>query len=229
MQLLLLRHAESEGNATGEYSGDSHDSLSKEGIRQATQLASRLAGLGIDTVISSPLQRALYTIAPYLQNSRIEAEIWPELAEACWQKTRNPSSLSWPSEPAEIPEDIEDYFSFRDGKAVRPSGSETFGQGLYRVNAAVTLTTSAFGKEDATVLAVTHGHAINEFLNFALKTAQPVHFGHDNCGITRLTYEDQRWSVQYINRPASSFAAAAGASTRKKAKKAAKKTTRKRT
>jgi broad specificity phosphatase PhoE len=200
MHLLLLRHAESAGNASGDYSTDMHDQLSSAGERQAAALPQHLSGISIDTVLCSPLERALQTAAPLLEATRMTATVWPELAEACWQP-RSPTSLSWPSEPMNLPEDIEELFEFRDGKAVRPAATETFGQGLYRVLSARSLIEESFRKTDLCVLAITHGYVISEMLNAILKTSEHVFFPTDNCGVASLRYNDRTWTIDFVNRP----------------------------
>lgn len=61
--LTLLRHAQSEGNAQGVLQGQSDFPLSEIGLQQAEALAQRWSRERIcfDTIISSPLKRALQT------------------------------------------------------------------------------------------------------------------------------------------------------------------------
>ena len=62
-RITFLRHAESEGNATGKLQGQSDVPLTVNGLDQARQLAARWQSLGLyfDLAISSPLQRARLT------------------------------------------------------------------------------------------------------------------------------------------------------------------------
>ncbi len=61
--IVLLRHAESVGNAEGRFQGQSDPPLTETGLAQARALAARWEGEGarFDHVISSPLQRARQT------------------------------------------------------------------------------------------------------------------------------------------------------------------------
>jgi len=61
MDLLLIRHAESEGNTKNIMQGTTDFSLSREGIRQAEYLAKRLEDYNIDVIYTSSLKRALDT------------------------------------------------------------------------------------------------------------------------------------------------------------------------
>lgn len=74
MKLTLLRHAESVGNATGEYSFQQADSLSGKGWEQARHAAEVLAEGDFEHVIVSPLRRALQTAVPYLETTGRVAE-----------------------------------------------------------------------------------------------------------------------------------------------------------
>jgi 2,3-bisphosphoglycerate-dependent phosphoglycerate mutase len=61
--ILLLRHAQSVGNAAGYYQGQSDFPLNETGIRQAQMLARRWKAekLNFDEIITSPLSRAQQT------------------------------------------------------------------------------------------------------------------------------------------------------------------------
>ncbi len=60
-RLLLVRHGESIWNAEGRWQGAADPPLSEVGRAQARELASLLADIGIDNVVSSDLVRALET------------------------------------------------------------------------------------------------------------------------------------------------------------------------
>jgi broad specificity phosphatase PhoE len=133
MKLLFVRHAESMGNASGEYSTAEADSLSPQGEGQAQALATCLSSWRFDKIIVSPRQRALETITPYLAGTDQQAEIWPEIAEACWHDEREAPSACWHPQPAELPD--AECFRYRDNEAIKPAFPESFGEGLCRVHA----------------------------------------------------------------------------------------------
>jgi broad specificity phosphatase PhoE len=64
MQVLLIRHGETEENVAGIFQGLCSGVLTKRGKKQAQHLAERLHGVHIDYIFSSDLQRALDTAAP---------------------------------------------------------------------------------------------------------------------------------------------------------------------
>lgn len=200
MNLLLIRHAESNGNASGgDYSVDNADALSPRGLSQAEALAECLAVWNIDAVIVSPQQRALQTLAPYLAKTDCMGEVWPELAEACWHEEREPAAEDWESQPATLPDDIAQHFYFRDGRAIEPGPPGTFGTGLRRVHDALERIENSFGKSEHTILMASHGYFISEMLNLMLRLDEPEPFHHDNCGMTLMSFAT-KWNMESCNR-----------------------------
>jgi len=66
-KIVLLRHAHSTANSAGILSGQlSGVSLSKDGLRQANELAERIGATAFDSIRVSPMQRCEETIAPWM-------------------------------------------------------------------------------------------------------------------------------------------------------------------
>ncbi|HEV1998426.1 MAG TPA: histidine phosphatase family protein [Candidatus Dormibacteraeota bacterium] len=61
MRLLLIRHAQTVWNAAGRVQGQSDPPLSQPGLEQCSALGVRVAGLRLDALYSSDLQRARLT------------------------------------------------------------------------------------------------------------------------------------------------------------------------
>lgn len=62
-EFVLIRHGETEWNASGRLQGGSDVPLSDRGIAQANMVADELRNTSWDVIISSPLQRAFQTAA----------------------------------------------------------------------------------------------------------------------------------------------------------------------
>ena len=199
MNLLIVRHAESKGNANGDYSVLSHDSLSPQGHAQASALARCLTSRHFDEILVSPLQRALETIAPYLETTHQRAEIWPEIAEACWQEREPHPSPSWNAQPASVPDRLANLFSYRNNQAVKPVEPESFADGLCRVHTTAQRIKDAAARPNHSILMVTHGLFIRELLNLLFDTRSPIRFPHDNCGMTSVSYNGA-WTMDFCNR-----------------------------
>ncbi|MBT3295826.1 MAG: histidine phosphatase family protein [Verrucomicrobia bacterium] len=199
MKVWIVRHAESQGNATGNYSTAVSDSLSEKGHTQAATLAQSLASQDFDRIIVSPLQRTMESVTPYLQMTQQRAELWPEITEACWHPEREAPADAWRTQPAPLPATLSPLFYYRDAAAIRPAHPESFGEGLCRVRDALNLLENLGRDQDASILMVTHGHFIRELLNLMLDTDTIRDFPHDNCGITGLRF-DGRWRLDFSNR-----------------------------
>ena len=61
MRLFIVRHGETAWNLEGKFQGQIDTDLNETGIRQAKLLANRLTSRSFDSIITSPLKRALNT------------------------------------------------------------------------------------------------------------------------------------------------------------------------
>lgn len=79
--LHLVRHGEAEGNRERRFIGQQDVPLSDLGVRQAELVAGRLAGAGVERVVSSDLVRATSTAAPLAAALGVTIEVEPDLRE----------------------------------------------------------------------------------------------------------------------------------------------------
>ena len=79
--LLIVRHAKSIANENGLFGGMTDYDLSQEGLTQAENLANRLTNFNIDNIYSSPLKRAIQTIAPTAKVKGLKINIVDDLRE----------------------------------------------------------------------------------------------------------------------------------------------------
>lgn len=61
LELILVRHGETDSNIRGSYLGWTDIALNETGIRQVQLLRDRLKGFNVDKIYASPLKRALQT------------------------------------------------------------------------------------------------------------------------------------------------------------------------
>jgi broad specificity phosphatase PhoE len=101
---LLLRHGQTELSTERRFAGRGDIPLTKEGIRQAGLAARRLAGAGVDVVITSPLQRARRTAEAVTEATGAPLAVYDEFVEAdfgAWEGLRfGEAGQKWPDELA---------------------------------------------------------------------------------------------------------------------------------
>lgn len=79
--LYLVRHGESEANATGRFAGQHDSPLTARGREQAEAVAEFLSGVRFDRVIASDLSRARDTAAAIARRQGLAVETTPDLRE----------------------------------------------------------------------------------------------------------------------------------------------------
>lgn len=73
-QLYVVRHCKAEGQ-------EPDAKLTRQGVRQAEELASFLGDRGIDAICSSPFERARRTVAPLAEKLGLEVTVDDRLSE----------------------------------------------------------------------------------------------------------------------------------------------------
>lgn len=91
LKIYYIRHAEAGHNVKKEwgiypksewpaYVGN-HAAFTPKGIMQQARVSNKLKRFHVDYVAVSPAWRCKNTVLPFLKDSKIKAEVWPELAE----------------------------------------------------------------------------------------------------------------------------------------------------
>jgi broad specificity phosphatase PhoE len=195
--LTLLRHGESVGNVENRLQGLSDFPLSDEGRAQARKLAARWKAEGIffDSVIASPLSRALETaqiIAAELGLTNLETDpLWVE------RDMGLRSGMTMAEIRAQFPEQdfVNPYESWSENGE---SDWELYlrgGQALHKL----------LQRPPARYLVVSHGAILNKvFYSILGITPQPnsqgAHFRLENTSFSRFRYNPQshHWRVEVI-------------------------------
>jgi probable phosphoglycerate mutase len=86
MRLYIIRHGESDGNATKSFLPDHQGGLTKKGIGQAEKLAKRFRKIPIDVILSSDLKRATDTAKIIRRATRKKIVITKLIREARYPK-----------------------------------------------------------------------------------------------------------------------------------------------
>ena len=200
MLMYFVRHAESEGNATGNYATEQSGVLSKRGMQQARDLASSLQTFSFNQIVVSPLSRALQTAVPYLQATGQRAVIWPELAEFGLIPQRAKVADSWSSRPFHDPIGLPDLFNFYEDKAIMPIEGEPEESARRRVEV-VKERLLALPDELETILVITHGHFLRNLFLCMLGMDDIVSVSHINCAMSCIRSNKGGFCLEFSNRP----------------------------
>jgi broad specificity phosphatase PhoE len=203
MQLVFVRHGESFGNLGGEYDLSDSGELTPTGLEQAQALVPRLLDLipKFDSIVVSPLARAIGTLLPYLKKTGQTAEIWPEL---CEMAGRDDGAGNAPVEvrygkPVVVPDHAKSLLRLRNddkGQYMPPTG-EIYSEGCRRARAASERIKALYAGKDITLLMVGHACCGARVIEALLDIEQVGRFQHNNTGMTLL---DQKANGDFITR-----------------------------
>ncbi len=191
MELVFVRHGQSMGNMTGDYSIETSDRLSPLGWEQAERLVQRLERKNFEAIYVSPLRRALETALPFLKSTGRTAEVWPRLAEACWQQDRDaqPPEKRLPRLPLDLPSGADGHYEI-PSDFLMPYEDETYPEGLSRIAETAQMLRNLYGGRPVSILILGHGHAGGRLIEMMLGREVIGSFGHANTAHSRLLERD---------------------------------------
>jgi alpha-ribazole phosphatase len=183
--VLLIRHGETEWNATKRIQGHSNTPLNDLGRKQARALAGRLKNKAIAAIYSSDLDRAKETIAPTAAALGMEIQTDVRLREKSFGDWEG---LSLDEVAEKYPELWQMYHTDHDLKTPIPNG-ETWEQVQARV---LDCLKDILAKHslDETVIVVSHGGSVRPIIMYALNAplTSIIRVSVDNAGITHLEF-----------------------------------------
>jgi broad specificity phosphatase PhoE/ribonuclease HI len=193
LRLILVRHGETAMTVQRRYSGRSDVPLTERGLAQARAVAESLAGVSIDAVVSSPLERCVRT-AEFLKAPVV---VEPDLVECDFGDW---DGLTFADVHERWPDRMAAWLAAPD---VAPPGGESFDTVSTRVQAAVARVRAQYPQ--GTVAVVSHVSPIKLILRDALAAgAAFLHRAHlDPAGISTVDlYPDGGVSVRSVNETA---------------------------
>jgi broad specificity phosphatase PhoE len=181
LQLVLVRHGESEGNRDGAFAGHSPSPLTALGRAQALRVAEALASSPPEAIYASDLRRALDTAAPlaaHLGMPVIARESLRERDMGAWVgRTFKDIEANHPDDWRRLVDRDPDH---------RPPGGESHRACGARVAAALDEILAAH--PEGRVVVVSHGVAMHHMLRHLLRVDDPRTLFHlENCALQRLT------------------------------------------
>lgn len=156
MRVFLARHGETEWNVLRRIQGHSDIPLNENGIRQAHELAQRLAGSGITCVYTSRLSRAIVTgqiVAESLGVPCVQRDGLQEIGMGDWE------GGTWADVRRDFPELSERLMN--DRRNTRPPNGETYGELILRAGRAAA---RIIAENSGDVLIVAHGGCIQALM-----------------------------------------------------------------
>jgi broad specificity phosphatase PhoE len=192
--VFLVRHGQTTSNITHCYSGWSDEDLNEAGYMQARSLSSRLAGLHIGSVYTSPLRRTHTTATILAEPHRLGVKALDDLIEiqlGDWQGLHEEEiERKWPElwkqsriDPSEI---------------VLPSG-ESFGQVVKRAIRAFEMILGA--SSGGQTLIVTHDIVVRILVAYVLGVPYSIYrrLDIDNASLSIIRATDGRKQLVTLN------------------------------
>ncbi len=188
LDIFFVRHAETIGNLTGDYSNNRGDKLTKQGYQETEDVVKKLEEFGYDAILVSPTNRTRLTILPYLKKNKLAGEIWPEIAECCYQKIEPmPKSCSKADgRKIRIKGGNKNFLRLRDKNTNRFYKKETYGQGLCQMEDAYNLLREKYWLSGKKILLVSHGNFGKMMIKRLLGYSPAPKFHPSNAKVTHL-------------------------------------------
>jgi 2,3-bisphosphoglycerate-dependent phosphoglycerate mutase len=175
-KIYVVRHCKAEGQS-------SDASLTKEGFKQAQDLADIFSDIQIDAVVSSPFQRAIQSVMPLSKDKEIEPKLDNRLTERILSTT---NLIDWQDKLRETFLDRDLFFE----------GGESSKQATDRV---LEVIDDILKSTDNHIIIATHGNLMSLLLKHYLPE-----FGYEdwealrNPDVYLLEYEDDEVRVKHL-------------------------------
>lgn len=189
LELILIRHGETNSNKKGTYLGWTDVELNEEGIKQAYIAKVKLSGQKFDAIYSSPLMRARKTAEIINENFGLDIIYADDLKErnfGIWDDlTYKEITEKYPSEYDVWKNDSVNYCM---------DGGESSIQAYYRIVKYIEDIVNRNLK--GTFIIVTHLGCIRKIISYLLgmKMEDSWRFRVDNCTITRIVVNDEKYA-----------------------------------
>lgn len=190
MDLILLRHGETEHNRQRRYCTDDCP-LSEEGILQMERAADKINDLIIDRVMVSPFKRTMESFEIINKYHNLPYEIVNEIQEVDAGRMKG---LTFEEGKMRYPSEVEDYlFDYIDTPL---PGGESIKAAYDRAGRVI----RSLKNQSGNILMVTHGGFISLILSNILGDVKNYHrFSVDNGSFTLIKIENFS-RIRYINR-----------------------------
>ena len=187
VEIILVRHGETEWNIKEIFRGRIDIELNETGIKQAELLAEYLSQVEMEAIYSSPLKRALKTAEVIASYHNLDVEIAPGLIDFDYGE--------WQGLPhQEVKNKYKELYAewIKNPHRVKMPGGESLDDVRRR---AIGVVDNIISQYEGTIALVSH-RVVNKVLICTLLGLDNSHFWNvklDMCGITTFTYKDERF------------------------------------
>ena len=195
MRLLLIRHAESIGNAENLFQGQRDYPLSARGVAQAQRLAVRLKDRHLDQIYASPLSRADHTAQVVAAAKGMSVTPLPDVMEYDFGQL---SGMSWAQIQAQHP-DLAAAQRARGRGYVPWPGEE--GREAFQARVCTAIWALEAGHAHETVAVFSHGGVIAVFCQSVLGLSHEHRppFAVENTAIFEIEVRNGRGTLWTAN------------------------------
>lgn len=192
MQVILVRHGETEHNTRDSITGQMDINLNKYGVEQAEKTAERLENVEFDAAYSSDLERTYETTRIIAERQGLHPERYKEFRERGFGEYEGKPKDDW-REVVRNHDGDRHHLSPEDGESLKEVGERFVGK--------LNDLRKQHDKEDR-VLVGGHGVAIKatvmEVLNLSGEGYNKL--SQDNTGLTELEYSEKHgWKLIRMN------------------------------
>lgn len=198
MNLVLMRHGQTEWNQGERFTSSTDVPLSAEGRATVRAVAAHMKDLAIKRIVSSPSARAIDTATVVNESLGLGAEIQvvQELREVGFGDFEGRSKAELRADPRTSTV-LDDWFS-PYGTGTTPPNAEPWQDATVRAQAAIELLSDG----PNTTLVVSHGYFLRLLIVQALKLTPPQAMRRlrlDNASISALSNADGYWKLLFAN------------------------------
>lgn len=192
LDVWILRHAETMGNVTGNYTEENQNTFSPKGLDQVAAVPDLLKDLHFDRILVSPMWRTQHTILPYLKASGMTAEICPEIEELdCGITGEEAVPADVPrGDPIKVVEEGIGMFVVPEDSGGLRYAPQDRADGLAMLHRAVDLLKTRFSAGQS-VLLVTHSCTGGRLMELLLGLPARGMLGPGNAVLSRLRRDGQ--------------------------------------
>ena len=202
LDLYIVRHAETMGNVTGDYSEENQRTFSPKGLEQIGKLPDKLAPLHVDAVLVSPAWRTQKTILPYLKKTGLKAEIVPEITECDCGISGKETPAADPARgaPVELVEDGREWIAVEQENLPAQYALSDKEEGLAVLLKGVAIILTRYSQTTNSILLVTHSCTGSRLIELLLGKDPKGSLAPGNAAVTHLRQQpDGRFELLTFN------------------------------